>query len=371
MITLNRPYQILDNSHTLHHDTLYERTITWLYSSREGLDLVYSQLYKERGPLRVAVSPLTCFVALYPIVQNGHSIVFVDIDERTLNMNVDSLLTLDNIDVVQVIHLGGNPMPMDRVKKWADKNHIVVVEDCAQALGATYNNQPIGSFGDYAVYSSVKNLYTPMGGILLSKEKIPTIGAVQTSKIIDVYKVLKWWLEKHTNANKLNIINGIYSFLLHLSNKSEEKGKKQHILNNKQQSIICRALSQYQQIQTKRYESASYLLSLIDREKYAIQLEVYNGVSSRNRVMLVSKKRLAKDIIHDLRKCGIAANNLTQSYLSPYQDNVSTDNILSKYYTQKLETYERVLPLVLSIPSSPALTEKEIKYIAMCVNKLA
>lgn len=368
MITLNRPYRI-STKVVAPADTLYDRKITWLYSSREGLNMIYQHLYKERGSLCVAVSPMTCFVALYPIVQNGHSIVFVDIDETTLNMDVDKLLVSNHIDVVQVIHLAGNPMPMDRVQKWAKKNNVVVVEDCAQALGAIYDNKPVGTFGDYAVYSAVKNLYTPMGGILISKEVLPLINTMPTSKMIDIYKSIKWWLEKHTNANKLNIFNCIYSCLLNLSNKNEAKGKKIHFLKPKQKALISEVLGLQQQIQAHRDETVNKLLSLIDREKYAIQQEVQLGVSNRNRIMLVAKKRQAIDIILDLRECGIAANNLTQSYVCPYQNHVFKDAVLGKYYTQNLEVYERILPRIVAIPSSPALTNEEIKYIVNCVNQ--
>jgi len=49
---------------------------------------------------------------------------------------------------------------------------------------------------------------------------------------------------------------------------------------------------------------------------------------------------------------------------------VSEDKVLSIYYTTHLDVYEKVLPHLLTIPSSPALTKQEIEYIANKVNKL-
>ena len=370
MITLNRPYRISTKHVTPAIDTLYDRNITWLYSSREGLNMIYQHLYKQRGSLRVAVSPLTCFVALYPIINNGHTIEFVDINESTFNIDEDKLTQLTNIDVVQLIYLGGNPIAMDKSLAWAKENDVVIVEDCAQALGSTYNGLPVGTFGDYAVYSSVKNLYAVAGGFMLSSQTINSDTLSKVNSLVYMYKHIKHWLESKTNAKKCNLWNIIYKRILKASGQGSLSGTKVHTLSpslvNKNNSLLAQA----QQIQSARTKNAELLLSLIDQNKYTIQQEVEGAVSCRNRIILLSKNRLAKELINDLRDMGIAANNLTQSYLSAYQKPVYEDNVLSKYYTTHLEVYEKVLPHLLTIPSSPALTTQEIEYIANQVNKL-
>lgn len=370
MITLNRPYRISTKHVTPAIDTLYDRNITWLYSSREGLNMIYQHLYKQRGSLRVAVSPLTCFVALYPIINNGHTIEFVDINESTFNINEDQLTQLTNIDVVQLIYLGGNPIAMDKILAWAKDNNVIIVEDCAQALGSTYKGLPVGTFGDYAVYSSVKNLYAVAGGYLLSAQSINSDTISKVNSLVYMYKHIKHWLESKTNAKKCNLWNIIYKRILKASGQGSLNGTKVHSLSpslvNKNRTLLAQA----EQIQFTRTKNADLLLSLIDQNKYIIQQEVEGAVSCRNRIILLSKNRLAKELINDLREVGIAANNLTQSYLSAYQKPVYEDNVLSKYYTTHLEVYEKVLPHLLTIPSSPALTTQEIEYIANQVNKL-
>lgn len=370
MITLNRPYRISTKHVTPAIDTLYDRNITWLYSSREGLNMIYQHLYKQRGSLRVAVSPLTCFVALSPIVNNGHTIEFVDINESTFNIDEEKLTQLSNIDVVQLIYLGGNPVAMDKILAWTKANNVVIVEDCAQALGSTYNGLPVGTFGDYAVYSSVKNLYAVAGGFMVSDQTINSDTISKVHPLVYIYKHIKHWLESKNNAKKCNLYNAIYKRMMKTSGQGSLSGSKVHTLSpslvNKNRTLLAQA----DQIQSARTKNADQLLSLIDQNKYIIQQEVENAVSCRNRIILLSKNRLAKELINDLRDMGIAANNLTQSYLSAYQKPVFEDNVLSKYYTTHLDVYEKVLPHLLTIPSSPALTTQEIEYIANQVNKL-
>lgn len=369
MITLNRPYRISTKG-VIPADTLYDRNIKWLYSSREGLNMIYQHLYKERGSLCVAVSPLTCFVALYPIVNNGHTIRFVDINPLTFNIDEDKLTKLNDIDVVQLIYLGGNPIAMDKILPWVKANNVIIVEDCAQALGSTYQGLPVGTFGDYAVYSSVKNLYAVAGGFMLSDQTITSETISNVHPVVYIYKRIKHWIESKTNAKNCNLWNTIYKTLLKISGQGSLNGTKIHTLHptmiNKNRILLAQA----ERIQSVRIKNANKLISLIDKDKYIIQQEIEDAVSCRNRIIILSKNRLAKELINDLRETGIAANNLTQSYLSAYQKAVFEDGQLSKYYSTHLDVYESLLPRLLSIPSSPALTDQEIVYIANQVNKL-
>ena len=245
MITLNRPYRISTKYVTSAIETLYDRNITWLYSSREGLNMIYQHLYKQRGSLRVAVSPLTCFVALFPIVNNGHIIEFVDINESTFNISEDKLSQLTNIDVLQLIYLGGNPVAMDKILAWAKANNVVIVEDCAQALGSTYRGLPVGTFGDYAVYSSVKNLYAVAGGFMLSDQPITSDTISNVHPLVYIYKRIKHWLESKTNAKYCNLCNTIYKSLLKISGQGSLNGTKIHILHptmiNKNRILLAQA----------------------------------------------------------------------------------------------------------------------------------
>ena len=369
MISLNRPYDINGKSERKVH-AWESRNLVMTYSSREGLNRIYKQLYLERGSLHVAVSPLTCFIAIYPIVANGHVPVFIDINPDTLNMSVEALNAHGDIQAVQTIYLGGNPMPMDMVMAWAKSHGAVVIEDCAQALGAKWNGQDVGTFGEYAVASAVKNLYSVVGGLLVGEIRGES-GLVRVRSWLMVYKRLKRWLEKKADARKGNIWNLLYGGLLKLKDTRDDTfANKVHYLPDNLEREIWNALRRIDEIQTLRAKNAERLIRQIDRTRYAVQQVPEGGESTRNRVIIVAKHREAREVIAALRAKGIAANNLTQSYTHPYQNHVQKDAMLGKYYTERLDVYERIFPKVVSVPCSPALSDMEIDYIAKELNAI-
>ena len=386
MIALNRPYDVVrgnaERLATVPVDAMHLDAARLVYSSREGLNVIYRKLYEERGAMRVAVSPLTCFIAIYPMVANGHVPVFVDIDPETLNMDENKLIQREDIDAVQVIHLGGNPMRMAIVMEWAKKNGVVVIEDCAQALGAKFKGKEVGTFGDYAVASAVKNVYATAGGILISNlgfqisnSEPAALDAAHleseilgVSKAVMVYKHIKRWLEKRANAQRGGVWNALYEGLLRLKD-TQESGFSNvvHRLPGDVEDEIRKKLNQLDAINALRKTKAERLMSQIDSSLFAIQQEPDGGISTRNRVLVVSRHREAREVITALRKRGIAANNLTQSYTHPYQEHIREDAMLGAYYTELLPNYERIFPQVVCVPCSPGLTESEIDYIARCL----
>jgi CDP-4-dehydro-6-deoxyglucose reductase, E1 len=88
---------------------------------------------------------------LNPTLQVGFEPVFVDIELDTLNIDlVQAEQTLENnpdIRVITFAHVLGNPPNMDQVMDLVKRYKLILLEDCCDALGSTYNGQPLGSFG--------------------------------------------------------------------------------------------------------------------------------------------------------------------------------------------------------------------------------
>ena len=124
------------------------------------------------------------------------------------------------------------------------------------------------------------------------------------------------------------------------------------------------------EIQVKRTRNAERLMAQIDSTKYRLQQVPEGGESTRNRVMVVALHREAREVIEALRAKGIAANNLTQSYTHPYQEHVRENKMLAPYYTEVLTEYERIMPRVVAVPCSPALSDEEIDFIARELNEV-
>ena len=87
----------------------------------------------------------------------GVKIKFADIDPLTMNISVDSVkkLITPKTKAIICMHYAGLPCNMDELKKLASKKKkkIPIIEDAAHALGATYNNKPIGSISEFTIFS--------------------------------------------------------------------------------------------------------------------------------------------------------------------------------------------------------------------------
>ena len=85
----------------------------------------------------------------------GATPIFVEPDIRTFNINPDNIeaAITDKTKAIMPVHLYGQPCDMDPIMDIAKKHNLYIVEDCAQAHGATYKGKRIGGFGDAAGFS--------------------------------------------------------------------------------------------------------------------------------------------------------------------------------------------------------------------------
>ncbi len=102
------------------------------------------------------IVPSNTFIATaLAVTYTGATPVFVEPDIRTFNIDpakIEEKITAKT-KVIMPVHLYGQPCDMDPIMAVAKKHGLYVVEDCAQAHGATYKGQRIGSFGDAAGFS--------------------------------------------------------------------------------------------------------------------------------------------------------------------------------------------------------------------------
>src|SRR3989442_2751392 len=102
----------------------------------------------------VIVPSHTAFPTMEPLIHCGAQPVFCDIDDTyCLDVEqIESLITPRTVGLIPV-HLYGHPANMDRVLAIAAKHKLWVLEDCAQAQGATTQGKPVGSLGSYGAFS--------------------------------------------------------------------------------------------------------------------------------------------------------------------------------------------------------------------------
>jgi pyridoxal phosphate-dependent aminotransferase EpsN len=125
----------------------------------------------------VAVSTLTFIGSVGPIVQRGAVPVFIDSEEHTWNMDpallCEALDRHPRIRAVIVVHLYGQPADIEPMMELCDRRGIPLIEDAAEALGATYRGRHAGTLGRIGCFSFNGNkiITTSGGGMLVSDDE--------------------------------------------------------------------------------------------------------------------------------------------------------------------------------------------------------
>jgi CDP-4-dehydro-6-deoxyglucose reductase, E1 len=100
-----------------------------------------------------------------PILQNNLVPVFVDVDIPTYNIDVSQLeqALSERTRAIVIAHALGNPFNLNAVMAFAKQHNLFVIEDTCDALGASYNGQNVGTFGDIATLSFYPAHHITMG----------------------------------------------------------------------------------------------------------------------------------------------------------------------------------------------------------------
>lgn len=123
----------------------------------------------------VLVSTLTNMATFFAILYIGAKPVPIDIELDTLNLDPGLLErhVTDRTKAILVVHLFGHPVDMDPVLDVAKRHGLFVLEDCAEAHGATYKGRKVGGLGDAGCFSFYANkvITTGEGGMVTFHQK--------------------------------------------------------------------------------------------------------------------------------------------------------------------------------------------------------
>jgi dTDP-4-amino-4,6-dideoxygalactose transaminase len=144
-------------------------------SGTAGLYFIAETL-KDLSPKRTVVIPAyTCPLVALALARAGLKVLPCDISGNSFDMDTATLerCCAGNTDIaaVVVIHLGGIPADIAAASGIAKKHGVLLIEDCAQALGAEYEGRKVGTFGDFAFFSMAagKGLTLYEGGAVTAK----------------------------------------------------------------------------------------------------------------------------------------------------------------------------------------------------------
>ena len=128
----------------------------------------------EKGD-EVITSPITFAASSNCVLYCGGTPVFADIDRDIYNINPDEIeqKITDKTKAIIPVHYTGQPCDMDRITEIANKHNLIVIEDAAHALGASYKGKKIGSTSDMTCFSfhPVKPITTGEGGMVVTNNE--------------------------------------------------------------------------------------------------------------------------------------------------------------------------------------------------------
>lgn len=123
----------------------------------------------------VITTPITDMGALTPILYQTAIPVFADVDPHTYNVTAETIerALSPRTRAIIVTHLFGNPADMQAITALARSRHIPIIEDAAQAFGATFAGRPVGTFGTIGCFSlqQGKHITCGEGGIVVTDDE--------------------------------------------------------------------------------------------------------------------------------------------------------------------------------------------------------
>ena len=123
----------------------------------------------------VITTPMTFCATSNVIEHTGATPIFVDVEKDTMNINpmeIERHIT-EKTKAIAIVHFAGRSCNMDTIMDIKKRYKLILIEDCAHAIEATYHGKSIGTFGDFGCFSFyvTKNIVTGEGGMLITNNK--------------------------------------------------------------------------------------------------------------------------------------------------------------------------------------------------------
>ncbi len=350
-------------------------------SGREALYVILKSLNLKPGE-EVILQSFTCMVVVNSIVWNGLKPVFCDIDE-SYNLSADALRAkiTSKTRAVIVQHTFGIPAQLDKIRKICHERGLILIEDCAHALGADIAGRKVGTMGDFGFYSlgRSKVISAVSGGMIICNNEKYLSGLDSLySKLADkpVSLILQNLLHplicsiaKPTYGiwiGKLLMVIGQKLKLLSFEvTKAEKLGVSEGVFPTKMPNALAKlALIQFQLLDNfnkhRRYLSKIYFdglkvgSNLSDPDKYtgAIYLRYPLLVTAARPLLLAAKN--AGIILGDWYSTPVAPPDI--------------DHVKSGYQNGENPSSEKVCLEIINLPTQQNISESDAERIINFLN---
>lgn len=304
-----------------------------------ALDLTMKALGLKPGD--EVITPAFTFIATANCaLYQGLRPVFADVDARTFNLDPDDLqkrITARTRAVIGV-HLYGQPFDLSAISEICQDKKIILVEDCAQAHGAEFHGQKVGSFGKAGCFSfyPTKNMTTGEGGMITTND----------DELAERLRLLR----SHGDTGKYNHISLGYNYRM----------------MNLQGAIGLAQLKRLEEFTAKRIENAKFLNDNIKIKGITTPYQakdvrhVYHQYVVRVEESFAGTREKLMDYLQ-AKGIGSAVHYPRPVYEQPFYRNLG-------YTSESCPVSEDVSRRVLSLPVHPSLTKEDLEYICETVN---
>ena len=182
-----------------------EYNLNFVFKARIGLFHILSFLFKNnKTKNKIILSSLTVFDMINMVLLSGFEPIFVDHYKNSSQINIDQLKEKinefnDEVGAVLLTHYNVNNSELSEISNICKQNKIILIEDCAISIGSKFDNDYVGKFGDYSIFSFgfYKFINVLSGGMIFSKNK-------------DFYNFV---IEKEKNWEEIKIYN-LYKLII-------------------------------------------------------------------------------------------------------------------------------------------------------------
>mgnify|MGYP003113229595 CR=1 FL=1 len=293
---------------------------------------------------------LTCTATNWPVLANGMNIKWVDVNENNLNMDLDDLerKLSPTTKIIYLVHWGGYPVDLDRVKKIQNKCHRMygfkpaVIEDCAHALGSEYKGRKIGSHGNMCTFSfqAIKHLTSVDGGLL----------SVPHKHLFDRGKLLRWYGIDRENTSRKDF---------RCEEDIVEWGYKFH-MNDVLASIgLCNLKNIDKNVINKHKDNAKYYNENLANVDGVTLLENKSGHDSSYWIYTIKVERRDK-FMKMMQEKDIMVSRVHER---------NDKHTCVREYISALPTLDKVVNEMICIPVGWWVTKEDREYIVECIKK--
>lgn len=296
-------------------------------SGRSSLIAILKAMGIGKGD-EVIVQAFTCSAAVNPILYVGAKPVFADIDEA-LNISVEEVRSKINskTKAVMVQHTFGYPSEVGKIRKICREKNIYLIEDCAHALGAKFENSFCGSFGDASFFSFGRDkiISSVYGGMVVINDESLIEKVSDFQKELD-YPSVFWTPQQLLHPILMNNIvlplydskfgRGLLALFLNLNilskavTKKESEGKLPSYFPKRMPDALA-VLAMHQLKKVNRFNehrkdiAELYRKEFIKRKIKVVFKEDKDAVFLKYPVMVVNPEK----VVSEARKKGIYLND--------------------------------------------------------------